>query len=55
MARENTPTTVRATGTTERVSSHTAVDNRLGEGFERAVNRRPDWRGAPIRKKSRKR
>jgi hypothetical protein len=48
----HTPTPVRATGSTEQLSSHRADDERLGDGFERDVSRGTDWRAqAPRRRK----
>lgn len=51
-----TPTEVRATGNTERLSSHRADDERLGEpgDFERDVLRRGDYkRNINVRKRGR--
>ena len=49
-----TPTPVRGVGTTERLSTHRADDERLGEGFERSVVNRGDWRGKQGRSKKRR-
>jgi len=51
MARQpNTPVQVQGTGSTERLSSHRAVDGGLSDNagdFERSVRKRDDWR-APM-------
>lgn len=50
-----TPTPARGTGTTERLSTHRADDERLGEGFDRDVLKRESLYRVPVTRKGRKR